>query len=98
MIVINFTHTYVDRYPQSYFWNKNRLALDKDKFDIPKKLNRILDELQEQERSMLWLSKKTGLTYQTVFDYCHNIKQPNLVTLKVIAIVLGVKASSLIVD
>ena len=74
------------------------MALDIDKFDVPKKLNRILEELQEQERSMMWLSRKTGMTYQTIFDYCHNIKQPNLVKLRVIAIVLGVKASSLIVD
>ena len=68
------------------------------KFDIPRKLNRIAEELESQERSMLWLSKKSGISYQTIFDYCNNIRQPNLVKLKIIALVLGVKASSLIVD
>lgn len=72
-------------------------ALAANKFDVPKKLNRILEELQQQERSILWLSRNTGISYQTVYDYSHNIRQPNLVKLKMIAIVLQVKASELVV-
>ena len=72
--------------------------LAEDNFDIPKKLNRILEELEAQERSMKWLSRKTGMTYQTIFEYCHNIRQPNLVKLKIIALALGVKSADLITD
>ncbi|MCB0598687.1 MAG: helix-turn-helix transcriptional regulator [Lewinellaceae bacterium] len=71
--------------------------MGKEEFDIPRKLNRILEELEQQERSILWLSKKTGISYQTVYDYAHNIRQPNLVKLRMIAIVLGVKSSDLVV-
>lgn len=71
--------------------------LGKDQFDIPRKLNRILEELEQQERSILWLSKKTGISYQTVYDYAQNIRQPNLVKLRMIAIVLQVKSADLVV-
>jgi len=71
--------------------------LAKEKFYIPRKLNRILEELEQQERSILWLSKKTGFSYQTVYDYAHNIRQPNLTRLKMIAMVLRVQSSELVV-
>ena len=73
-------------------------AVKDEEFQIPKKLNRIKEVLDEQERSMQWLVRKTGMSHQTIHDYCYNIRQPNLIRLTIIATVLGVKASSLVVD
>ena len=84
--------------PHSPLSCPSKKILAEPKFDIPRKLNRIAEELARQERSMLWLSKKTGISYQTIFDYCNNIRQPNLVKLKIIAIVLGVRSSDLLTD
>lgn len=66
--------------------------------DIPRKLNRISEVLDEQERSMQWLARKTLISYPTIFKYCNNLAQPNLIKLKVIANVLGVKMKDLIVE
>ena len=59
-------------------------------------LNKIAEVLEEQGRSMEWLSRKMQVHRVTVSNWCRNIYQPNLYQLALIADLLGVEMLSLL--
>lgn len=58
--------------------------------------NRILEELELQGRSQVWLSQKIGVTPNTVNNWCANKTQPGIIQSMRIASVLGVSINELI--
>lgn len=67
----------------------------KPKPELPKR-NRISDLLAEKERSQRWLSRKLGISANTVNSYCAQRLQPTLDRLFQIAEILGVSVVDLI--
>lgn len=61
-------------------------------------VNRIQDELNEQERSQRWLSRKTGIAVMTLNGYVRNERQPAADLLYLIAEALNVTTDSLLIE
>lgn len=60
------------------------------------KLNRIKAVLAEQEKTSKWLAEQVGKSACTVSKWCSNTTQPDLLTLKKIAEVLGIDVKDLL--
>ncbi len=60
------------------------------------KLKKYLDE---HKISMYWLARKTGIRYNTIWDYCKgNVNSPDLTNLYTIMKALNIKDPSLIFE
>lgn len=63
---------------------------------MPKKLHRIKEVLQEQERSGYWLAKETDISYNSINGYVNGKIEPSLTNLFRIAEALKVNPKELI--
>ena len=61
-------------------------------------LNRIKIVLVEKKKTSKWLSEQLGRSSCTVSRWCNNKAQPDLQTLKQIAVLLNVDITNLIVS
>lgn len=59
-------------------------------------MNRILEEIQNQGRTIVWVAKQVKCKEKTFRNYTSNRSQPSNTTLRDIAKVLGVTMESLI--
>ena len=59
-------------------------------------VNRIKIVLFEKSRTSKWLSEQMGVTPSTVSKWCTNSSQPDLVTLRKVAELLGVDIKDLL--
>lgn len=59
-------------------------------------INRLKVVLVEQKKTSLWLAKELGVSATTVSRWCTNSNQPDLYTLKRIAILLNVDPRELL--
>lgn len=62
-----------------------------------KDLNRIKIVLTERKRTNKWLAAELGKDPATISKWCTNTSQPDLATLKRVAIALGVDIRELLV-
>lgn len=61
-------------------------------------MNRIKEILNEKGISQAWLAKKLDKSYNTMNEYCRNVRQPSIEDLYKIADILGVSAKDLLKD
>ena len=61
------------------------------------RINRIKVVLAEKQKTNKWLAAELGINPSTVSKWCTNSSQPDLATLKRVAIVLGVDIRELLV-
>lgn len=59
-------------------------------------LNRLKVVLVEQKRTSVWLAEQLGVSVTTVSRWCTNTNQPDLYTLRQIAILLNVDMRDLL--
>ena len=59
-------------------------------------INRLKVVLVEQKRTAKWLAEKIGRDPATVSKWCTNIEQPNLDTLRQVAVILDVDIRDLL--
>ena len=65
--------------------------------DGMEELNRIKIVLVERKKTNKWLASKLGKDPATVSKWCTNTSQPDIATLKKIALALGVNISYLLI-
>ncbi|MBA4054150.1 MAG: transcriptional regulator [Marivirga sp.] len=63
---------------------------------MPKKLHRIKEVLQKEQKSGYWLAKETGISYNSINGYVNGKIEPSLTNLFRIAEALGVNPRELI--
>ena len=61
-------------------------------------MNRILEILKEQGRTQTYLSEKMQKSPNTIYNWCHNITQPDLIESQVLASLLNTEISNLLAD
>lgn len=61
-----------------------------------KKLHRLKDVLEREEKSGYWLAKETGISYNAINGYVNYKMEPSLTNLFRIAEALGVNVKDLI--
>lgn len=81
----------------STFVRKKRMTRKKET-DKKRKYNRIADVLNERERSQAWLSRKSGVSTNSINKICRNESQPGLPILFQIAEALQVDPCKLLGD
>ena len=65
--------------------------------DRMEELNRIKIVLVERKKTNKWLASKLGKDPATVLKWCTNTSQPDITTLKKIALALGVNIRDLLI-
>lgn len=65
--------------------------------DRMEELNRIKIVLAERKKTNKWLASKLGKDPATVSKWCTNTSQPDITTLKKIALALGVNIRDLLI-
>ena len=76
-------------------YNHNSVPLYKT-FDMDNDINRLKVVLAEKKRTNKWRAEQLGKDKATVSKWCTNTLQPNLETLRTIAVCLGVEMSDLL--
>lgn len=59
-------------------------------------MNRILEILKEQGRTQTYLSEKMKKSTNTIYNWCHNITQPNLLESKELSEILNIDIKELL--
>ena len=61
-------------------------------------MNRIKEVLKDKGISQTWLAKQMGKSYNTINEYCRNVRQPSVEDLYVIAEILNVEVKDLLTE
>ena len=60
-------------------------------------MNKIKEILKEQNKTQVWLAHELNKSYAVVTNYCNNKKQPSIIVLSKIALILKVDIRDLLV-